>query len=201
MNDMKKLLKLMTLTVAIMLTGSLHAFAQDNMSGNTDKKDKKNNSQTAMPSAADTEFANMAAAGGQAEIQMAELAVQKSTNKDVQKYAKRMIKDHAKAGKNLDKIAAKKNMTLSKMPTEEQKQMMTQLQQASGADFDRMYIQMAGVQAHEKMETLFQNEANNGSDKDLKAFAAKTLPVVQMHLTMAREMAQGGTAMKNHSMK
>ncbi len=73
----------MTLTLAFMLTGSLLAFAQNDTSSKTDKNDKKNDSQMMMPSATDTEFANMASAGGQAKIQMAELAIQKSTNKDV----------------------------------------------------------------------------------------------------------------------
>ena len=201
MNKIKKSMKLVTLTLAFMLMGSLLVFAQDDMSGKADKKDKKAKSEMTEVSAADTEFANMAAKGGQAEISMSELAMQKSTNKDVQKYAKKMMKDHMKSGKNLDKIAAKKNLTLSKTPTEEQAQMMSQLQAASGADFDRLYIQMAGVQAHQVMETLFQTEANGGSDKDIKGFAAKTLPVVQMHLQMAREMSSGGSAMTNHSMK
>lgn len=52
-----------------------------------------------------------------------------------------------------------------------------------------MYVQMSGVDAHQKMEALFQNQVSNGTDADLKAFAAKTLPTVQMHLQMAREMS------------
>lgn len=201
MNKMKKSMKLVTLTLAFMLTGSLVAFAQDNMSGKTDKQNKKTNSEMNQVSSTDTEFANMAAKGAQAEVSMSELAMQKSTNKDVQKFAKRMIKEHTKSGKSLDKIAAKKNMTISKAPTEEQAQMMSQLQAASSADFDRLYIQLGGVQAHQMMETLYQTETSGGSDKDLKGFAAKTLPIIQMHLQMARQMASGNTAMANHSMK
>ncbi len=78
MNEMKKLLKLSALTMGIMLMTSLFAFAQDDMSGKMDKNDKKMDSKMMMPSASDTEFANMAAMGGQAEIQMAKLAMQKS---------------------------------------------------------------------------------------------------------------------------
>lgn len=194
---MKKTFGLSVLALALVFAGNLAAFAQGDMNGKTDKK---TDSKMTMPSASDIEFANMAAAGGQAEIRMSEMAMQKSTNKDVQKYAKRMIKDHTKAGKNLDKIAAKKNMTLSKTPTAEQSEMMSKLQAATGAEFDRMYIEMAGVMAHEKMLTLFQDEAANGTDKDIKGFAAKTLPVVQMHLQMARDMASGGK-MNHGSMK
>ncbi|MCA1625941.1 MAG: DUF4142 domain-containing protein [Acidobacteria bacterium] len=198
---MHKSLLMFAFTTAFLTIGSSFVSAQNDMSDKMNKNDKKMDSKMMMPSASDTEFANMAAMGGQAEIQMAELAMQKSTSKAVKKYASKMMKDHMKAGKNLDKIAAKKNMTLSKTPNEEQMQMMSQLQQASGTEFDRMYIQMAGVEAHQKMKTLFQTEASGGSDKDLKSFAAKTLPVVQMHLQMAQQMANGGTKTNNASMK
>lgn len=143
----------------------------------------------------DADFARMAAMGGMAEIRWAEVAQQRSTSKDVKKYASKMIKDHTKANKNLQKIAAKKSMTLPTTMSDEQMQILTQLQAASGAEFDRMYIEMSGVQAHQMMESLFQNQATNGTDADLKAFASKTLPTVQMHLQMAKEMANGG--MKN----
>jgi putative membrane protein len=38
------------------------------------------------------------------------------------------------------------------------------------------------------MEKLFRDESMKGRDADLKAFAAKTLPVVQQHLQMARDL-------------
>lgn len=195
MKKAEKGLIVLTLTTALLMGGSSLASMQSSQDQN---QNRGGNSNTAMtqPSASDMEFANMAAKGGQAEIQMAQLALQKSQNKDVQKYANRMIKDHTKAGNDLDKIAAKKGMTLDKTPTAEQTQMLTDLQAASGADFDRMYIQMGGSAAHQKMEGLFSSEANNGTDPDLKKFAAKTLPVVQKHLAMAQDtmskMSSGG---------
>ncbi len=35
----------------------------------------------------------------------------------------------------------------------------------------------------------FEKEANQGADADVKNFAAKTLPTLQEHLRMAREIA------------
>jgi putative membrane protein len=156
------------------------------------------------PNALDADFAMMAAMGGMAEIEWAKLAVDKSTNKNVQKFAKRMIKDHTKASKNLMKVASKKNMTLPTTMSAEQMQVMNSLQAASGAEFDRIYIQMSGVDAHQKMAALFQNQVNNGTDAELKEFAAKTLPTVQMHLQMAQEMSgnmmNGGSMNMNSNM-
>jgi putative membrane protein len=150
--------------------------------------------------ALDNDFAMMAAMGGQAEIQMAQLAVQRSTNKQVQKYAKRMIKDHTKNSRDLQKVAARKQMTLPANLSADQTQMLSQLQQASAGDFDRMYIETAGIMAHTMMRQLYSNQANNGTDADLKKYAAKTLPVVEMHLQMAQQMNAGGMMNNNGSM-
>lgn len=158
------------------------------------------------PNALDADFAMMAAMGGMAEVEWGKLAMDKATDKNVKSYAKKMVKDHTKANKNLMKVAAKKNMTLPTTMSAEQMQVMNNLQAASGAEFDRMYVEMSGVDAHQKMEALFQNQAGNGTDADLKAFAAKTLPTVQMHLQMAREMngkmSSGGSMnMNSNSME
>jgi putative membrane protein len=148
----------------------------------------------------DTEFATMAAQGSTAEIQMSQLAEQKATSKDVQKFARQMIKDHTKSNNNLMKVAAKKQMTLPTTPSADQMQMMSQLQASSGAEFDRLYIQLAGVQAHQMMLGLYQSEISNGTDADIKSFARKTLPTVQKHLRMAQEMANEGMTGGNMNM-
>ena len=194
MKKMEKALVVMTLLVAVMMTGATIATMQanQNQNNNGNRGNTMNSNMGAAMSASDMEFATMAAQGGIAEVQMAQLAQQKATGKDVQKYAKQMIKDHTKANNNLMKIAAKKQMTLPTTPNAEQMQMMSQLQQASGAEFDRMYIQMAGIDSHQKMQGLIQSEISGGTDSDLKSFASKTLPTVQKHLRMAQQMANGG---------
>lgn len=174
------------------MNGNMNANMGGNMNSNMHGNMNMSGNTGGAMMVSDTDFAMMAAQGGLAEVQMAQLAQQKATSKDVQKYAKQMIKDHTKANSNLMKIAAKKQMTLPTAPNEEQMQMMSQLQNASGAEFDRMYMEMAGGAAHQKMLGLFQSEANNGTDAELKSFAAKTLPVVQKHLRMAQETMNKG---------
>jgi len=45
------------------------------------------------------------------------------------------------------------------------------------------------VAAHEKDVAAFTGVSQNATDADVKAFAAKTLPTLQMHLQMIRDMA------------
>ena len=64
---------------------------------------------------------------------------------------------------------------------------MEKLRKLSGDKFDRRYMHEAGVDDHKKMEKLFKEQAKDGKDPELKAFAQKTLPDVQHHLQMAKD--------------
>jgi putative membrane protein len=44
------------------------------------------------------------------------------------------------------------------------------------------------------MVTLMKRTSESAKDPELKAFAAETLPVVQKHLDMVKQMAKGGMA-------
>ena len=57
----------------------------------------------------------------------------------------------------------------------------------TGAAFDKGFID-AQVKAHEEAIELFEAEANTGSDAELKAFAAKQLPGLRMHLKQAQDL-------------
>ena len=93
-----------------------------------------------------------------------------------------MVKDHGKANAELMSIAKGKNMTLPAGLDAEHQAKSDSLSKLSGKDFDMAYVD-AMLDGHKKTLALMQSEAANGKDADLKAFAAKTATVVQMHLT------------------
>ena len=57
-----------------------------------------------------------------------------------------------------------------------------------GAQFDREFLSYQ-VMHHEKDTAAFSVQAKEGQDPDLKAFAAKQLPILQGHLQQARTLA------------
>jgi putative membrane protein len=62
------------------------------------------------------------------------------------------------------------------------------LQVEHGVAFDRDYV--IGQVDYQKGNTaLFQNEIQNGTDPDLKAFARQTLPKIENHLQRALKLA------------
>ncbi len=144
----------------------------------------------------DVKFMMMAAQGGMAEVAMARYALEHAASDSVKQYAQHMIDDHTKANDELMQLATSKGITLPTGPDPKHQMMMDKMMKLSGADFDREYIKNAGVKDHEKMAKLFMDESGKGKDAAAKAFAAKTLPTVQMHLQMARDMMSSMMNMK-----
>ncbi|HXG86659.1 MAG TPA: DUF4142 domain-containing protein [Pyrinomonadaceae bacterium] len=139
---------------------------------------------------ADSKFMMMAATSDMNEIGLSNVALQKSQNEEVKKMAQMIIDDHTRASEELKSLAMSKSVMLPAEMDAKHKAMMDKMSSMSGADFDKMYIK-AMVKDHEKAVKLFQKESTSGKDADAKAFAAKILPVLQSHLTMAQSMMNG----------
>jgi putative membrane protein len=136
---------------------------------------------TPAPDSTDAAFATKAAIGGMAEVALGKLAQQKSTTMQIQNFGAMMVTDHGKANDELKGIAKAKNITLPDSLDAEHQQKLNDLSALVGKDFDKAYVD-AMIGGHKKVLMLMQGEAANGKDPDIKAFAAKTAPTVQMHL-------------------
>jgi putative membrane protein len=139
---------------------------------------------------ADNAFAMKAGQANLAEVELGKLALQKSMNDDVKKFAQMMVDDHGKALDELKDIAGKKNITLAADLDAEHKKLSDRLSKLSGAAFDRAYIQ-AMVDGHKKVAADVRKESQSGSDPELKAWAAKALPTVEAHLKQAETINKG----------
>ncbi len=149
-------------------------------------------------SATDRAFMIQAAQGNIAEIELSQLAVRRAASNDVKQYARQMIQDHRLANNQLSQLAQQKGVTLPRETDAQHQALRVQLQQMSGRSFDQAYM-TAMVEDHERTVALFQNQATQGRDPDLKAFAARMLPRLQQHRTMARSMTGNPAARNQHS--
>lgn len=140
-----------------------------------------------MPSA-DKTFAQKAVPDGMFEVEAGKVAAQKGTSEDVKAFGQRMVDDHTKVNNELMQIVESKGLKLPKKLDSKGKAQLSKLSKLSGADFDKEYMTLM-VKAHQGAVKLFSNEADKGKDPELKAFAAKTLPILQDHLKMAQETA------------
>jgi putative membrane protein len=135
----------------------------------------------------DRAFVMEAGPGGLAEVELGRLAAQKGQSADVKKFGQRMVTDHSKANAELKKLAASKGITLPAEMNAEQMAEHAKLAKLSGPEFDREYMTLM-VEDHDKDVAAFLDESKDGSDPDIKSFAAKTLPTLQEHQRMAKEI-------------
>jgi putative membrane protein len=139
----------------------------------------------ATPSASDKIFAEKAAAGGMAEVQLGQLAQQKATSPQIKQFGQRMVTDHSQANQDLQQIAKQENLTLPTQPDSKDRATEQRLNGMSGSAFDTAYSQDM-ISDHEQDIAAFREEAQSGEDPALKGFAQKYLPVLQQHLQMAQ---------------
>lgn len=136
----------------------------------------------------DKEFISKAGMGGLYEVQAGNLALQKAQSADVKAFAQRMVTDHGKSNAELQQLATAKGAALPAELDGDHEDAVQHLSALSGAEFDKAYMQHM-VPDHEKTVADFNRASTTATDADLKAWAQKTLPVLQQHLQMARDVS------------
>jgi putative membrane protein len=132
------------------------------------------------------DFVNAAASTDMFEIQAARIAEKRSKNADVKAFAALMIHDHTQSTAAL-KAAIKASGQPLSLPTDlpgDKKAKIDELTSVAPADFDKTYID-SQIMAHQDALTVMQAYAANGDTPQLKDFATKIAPMVQMHLSKA----------------
>jgi putative membrane protein len=135
----------------------------------------------------DKKFVKDAALGGMAEVELGKLATQKAASDAVKQFGQKMVDDHTKANDQLKEVASKENITIPDSLDSKHQSRIEKLSKLSGPDFDKAYIKDQ-VKDHKQDVSEFKSEADNGSDPNIKQFAANTLPILEQHLTMAKDL-------------
>jgi len=138
--------------------------------------------------APDKAFVMEAAQGGMAEVELGRLAADKASNADVKQFGQRMVDDHGKANDELKGFASQKSITLPTELDAKHKATLDRLSKLSGDAFDKAYMTEM-VADHNKDVAAFTRASKTAKDPDLKAFAEKTLPTLQDHQRMSKEVA------------
>jgi len=177
-NNMKKI------AFNLLLAASLFATAAcDNNKTNdsTEQAEEMNEDKLSNSVEDDAEFAVEAANGGMMGVKMGELAQMNGSSADVKEFGKLMVDDHGQANEELKSLAAQKNIMLPTTLGNDMQQKYDEMAKKTGKEFDKEYVDMM-VKDHKKDIDAFKEEANEGKDADMKAFAAKTLPTLEMHM-------------------
>jgi putative membrane protein len=139
---------------------------------------------------ADKSFIKDATEGSLAEVNFAKLALEKSQDPNVRKFAEKMIHDHEALIQSMKPFAVKYDVKPSGTPIMDHAK-YEELKMKSGISFDRAYVE-AMVKDHTDDLKKFIDEENSTSDPELKAAVAKGEKVVLEHTQMIDNIAHMG---------
>jgi len=138
-------------------------------------------------SQADVNFMTKATDANLAEINMARMALERSSDKDVKDFANMIQRDHNDALENLTDLMRDNNVPEPKNLAAEQRNVIHSMTSLSGPSFDREFANTM-VADHEKAVEMFREEQANAQNPDLKKYVNDVLPKLEMHSEKSREL-------------
>lgn len=127
------------------------------------------------------DFVQKAAAVGTMEVNMGKMVPDHTGNARIKDFGSMMVADHTQAGDELKSMAARDHIDIIAMPDPEHKKEMDNVMSKKDKAFDKVYMDMM-LAGHKKTIDMFKKASTDLKDEAYKAFAVKTLPVLQKHL-------------------
>ncbi len=121
------------------------------------------------------------------EIEAGREAQNKANIQEFLDYARMIVRDHVKAGSELNALLGQNGLNAPDTLDSEHKNLLQQLSSVTGARFEEQFRKQQ-VSGHEKAIRLFQNYAKNGQNQALKTWAQNTLPTLEQHLRDAKAL-------------
>lgn len=141
-------------------------------------------------SAADKKFVTQATEVSNAEIQLGNLAQQKSSSDDVKQFGQKMVTDHTNLNQQMQPFAQQMGLTIGQdQVAPKDKAEKAKLEALSGKSFDDAYLK-AMVAGHRETLAKFKQEIATTQNPDLKSAVQQGEQVVAEHLRMAEQLAQ-----------
>lgn len=135
----------------------------------------------------DASFVVNAADAGMLEVELGKLTQTNAASQTVKDFGDMMVKDHTAVGDKLKRLAAAKNLAVPETLSDKSSDKKNKMQDKKGKDFDKAYAK-AMVDGHKDVIKSFEDEAKDGTDPDIKAFASEQLPTLHHHLDEAQKM-------------
>jgi putative membrane protein len=132
------------------------------------------------------QFVDAAAGSDAYEVEAGRMASEMGTAESVKSFGAMMVEGHTKTTQDLTAAAGQASTTVSPAMNAKQQADIEALRNAGDA-FDATYAAQQ-VAAHQTTLSMMRDYASSGDSQPLRDFATATAPVVEEHLTMAREL-------------
>ena len=138
---------------------------------------------------ADQAFVRQIFESDAAEVQLGQLAAQKSQSPDVKQLAQSIADTRTKLDQQLMPIAKKLDVNKPKEPAKKDREMIARLEGMSGTQFDEEYIK-AVAKGNQKDVKDFNAEAQSAQDPTLLQAAKQDAGVLAQHQQVVQQVAQ-----------
>ncbi len=142
-----------------------------------------------MPSYVNQSFVRKVLEDNVAQVQMGQLAAQKSSSDDVKQFGQKMAQIHEQLSDQLKPVAKKLGVSEPRGPSRKDKQEIAKMQALSGADFDAAFIQAMMKEQQSDLKD-FNDEAKTAQDPAVQQLAKMDAPVLTQHLQLLEKLAQ-----------
>ncbi|GAB3861700.1 hypothetical protein GCM10029963_66610 [Micromonospora andamanensis] len=134
----------------------------------------------AQPSEQDTQYLQAVHQVNLYEIAAGELAQEKGQNQQVKELGQQFVTDHTELDQSVQDLAGQLNVELPSEPTTDQQTALDQLNNASGEEFDRLWVTQS-LAGHVQAIQATQTEISQGTEPQVVQLAQTALPVLQAH--------------------
>ena len=123
------------------------------------------------------------------EVQAGQLATMRAHAAEIKNFGQKMVDGHTKASNEMKTILMKSapNFMPPMQLDSRREGLLNELKGAEDEDFEGRYIAQQ-INTHDQALILIRGYAKDGDNPDIKAFAAKVQPIVQMHIDMITDI-------------
>jgi putative membrane protein len=130
----------------------------------------------------DADFVADQVAANYAEVELAKLGAERSSNSDVKRIAQKLVTEHQKNIKELGKLATQKAISVPSQAEDKDLKTVTDLRDEKDAkDFNNQWCKEL-IDKHESAIKDYENQLENTEDPELKTWISNTLPGLRTHL-------------------
>lgn len=132
-------------------------------------------------------FITKAIQGNLAEVQMGQLAQERSQNSDVKAFGQQLVTDHKAANSKATAVANDMGVTPPEEPSKKQQADYEKLAKLPGDAFDKQFVRHM-VMDHKK--DISEYKADSKKKDPTASYASDSLPTLQKHLEMAQSLTK-----------
>lgn len=135
----------------------------------------------------DKQFILEAADDALFQVNAGQVAASRTTQDSIQEYGEEMTTDHTQVGKELQTLAAARELQLPTTLSDERQQQLDSLSIQNSMSLDTLYLnQMVAIQ--ERVVRMMEIEGTSGKDTELKQWATDRLPIVRQFEERAKAL-------------